>query len=128
TDIDVIERELDRYGGLAERPRLVALNKVDVPAARDLAELVRPDLEQRGWPVYLDPAATREGLRELTFAMAKVVAEARAAAPPPEPTRLVLRPTPVDDSGFTVTREGERFRVRGAKPERWVQQTDFSND
>jgi GTP-binding protein len=60
--------------------------------------------------------------------MGKVVAEARASAPPPEPTRLVLRPTPVDQTGFTVTREGERFRVRGTKPERWVRQTDFSND
>ncbi|HEX6336544.1 MAG TPA: GTPase ObgE [Jiangellaceae bacterium] len=128
TDIEVIERELESYGGLAERPRLVALNKVDVPEARELAEMVRPDLEQRGWPVYLISAATREGLRDLTFAMGKVVAEARAAAPPPEPTRLVLRPTPVDETGFTVTREGERFRVRGTKPERWVRQTDFSND
>ncbi|HEX6325478.1 MAG TPA: GTPase ObgE [Jiangellaceae bacterium] len=128
TDIDVIERELESYGGLAERPRLVALNKVDVPEARDLAEMVRPDLERRGWPVFLISAATREGLRDLTYAMGKVVAEARASAPPPEPTRLVLRPTPVDQTGFTVTREGERFRVRGTKPERWVRQTDFSND
>jgi GTP-binding protein len=128
TDIDVIERELESYGGLAERPRLVALNKVDVPEARDLAEMVRPDLERRGWPVFLISAATREGLRDLTYAMGKVVAEARASAPPPEPTRLVLRPTPVDQTGFTVTREGERFRVRGIKPERWVRQTDFSND
>ena len=128
TDIDVIERELESYGGLAQRPRLVALNKVDVPEARELAEMVRPDLEKRGWPVFLISAATREGLRDLTFAMGKVVAEARASAPPPEPTRLVLRPTPVDQTGFTVTREGERFRVRGTKPERWVRQTDFSND
>jgi GTP-binding protein len=128
TDIDVIERELESYGGLAERPRLVALNKVDVPEARDLAEMVRPDLERRGWPVFLISAATREGLRDLTYAMGKVVADARASAPPPEPTRLVLRPTPVDQTGFTVTREGERFRVRGTKPERWVRQTDFSND
>lgn len=128
TDIDVIERELESYGGLAERPRLVALNKVDVPEARELAEMVRPDLEERGWPVFLVSAATREGLRKLTFAMAAIVAGARAAAPPPEPTRLVLRPKPVDESGFIVTREGERFRIRGTKPERWVRQTDFSND
>jgi GTP-binding protein len=128
TDIDVIERELESYGGLAERPRLVALNKVDVPEARELAEMVRPDLERRGWPVFLISAATREGLRDLTYAMGRVVADARASAPPPEPTRLVLRPTPVDQTGFTVTREGERFRVRGTKPERWVRQTDFSND
>jgi GTPase len=128
SDVEVIEAELEKYGGLGERPRLVALNKVDVPEARDLAELVRPDLEARGWPVYTVSAATREGLRELGFAMAAVVANARAAAPPPEPTRLVLRPKPVDEAGFTVAREGDRFRVRGPKPERWVKQTDFGND
>jgi GTPase len=128
SDIDVIERELASYGKLADRPRLVALNKVDVPDARDLARLVEPDLEARGWPVIPVSAATHEGLRELTFAMGEVVSAARAARPAPERTRLVLRPTAVDDAGFTVTREGERFRVRGAKPERWVRQTDFAND
>jgi GTPase len=128
TDIDVIERELESYGGLAERPRLVALNKIDVPDARDLAEMVRTDLEARGWQVVPVSAATREGLRELTFAMAGLVSAARQAAPPPERTRIVLRPAPVDDAGFTVSREGDLFRVRGAKPERWVRQTDFAND
>jgi GTP-binding protein len=29
---------------------------------------------------------------------------------------------------FTATREGEIWRVRGTKPERWVRQTDFAND
>jgi GTPase len=128
SDIDVIEHELAAYGGLADRPRLVALNKVDVPEARELARMVRPDLEARGLPAFSVSAATHEGLRELTFAMAQIVAATRAAAPRPEPTRLVLRPQAVDDAGFTVTREDERFRVRGAKPERWVRQTDFSND
>ncbi len=44
----------------------------------------------------------------------------------------MLRPTAVDDAGFTVTRhgegDGEFFQVRGIKPERWVRQTDFTND
>jgi GTP-binding protein len=128
SDVDVIERELASYGRLADRPTLVALNKIDVPDARELAHLVEPDLEARGWQVIPVSAATHEGLRELTFAMAEVVSAARAARPEPERTRVVLRPTAVDDAGFTVTREGERFRVRGAKPERWVRQTDFSND
>ena len=47
-DIDAIEAELAAYGGLEDRPRLVALNKIDVPDGRDLAEIVRPDLEARG--------------------------------------------------------------------------------
>jgi GTP-binding protein len=128
TDIDVIEAELSRYGGLDDRPRLIILNKIDVPDARELAELVRADVQARGWPVFAVSAATHEGLRELNFAMAALVSAARAAAPPPEPTRLVLRPKAVDDSGFTVTKEGERYRVRGTKPERWIHQTDFAND
>ena len=128
SDVDVIERELESYGGLADRPRMVALNKIDVPDARELAAMVGPELEARGWPVVPVSAATHEGLRELTFTMAEIVSTARASAPPAEPTRIILRPQAVDDAGFTISHEGDRFRVRGTKPERWVRQTDFSND
>jgi len=128
SDLDVLEGELGAYGGLADRPRVIVLNKVDVPEGRDLADLVTLELESRGWPIYAVSAVSHEGLRELCFALAAVVADHRAAQPVPEATRIVLRPTPVDEAGFTVTVEEERFRVRGIKPERWVRQTDFSND
>jgi GTP-binding protein len=129
TDLDVIEAELEQYKtSLSDRPRLVVLNKIDVPAARELADLVTPDLEARGLRVFALSAATREGLRELSFALAEVVAAHRAAQPVEEATRIVLRPTAVDDLGFTVHQQGDGFVVRGSKPERWVVQTDFSND
>ncbi len=128
SDLDVIEAELAAYGGLGERPRIVVLNKIDVPEARDLAELVTPTLEERGHQVYAVSAATHEGLRPLTFAMAGLVESARAAAPPAEAAVAVLHPRPADDAGFTVESESEGFRVRGERPERWVRQTDFSND
>ncbi|MDZ5443749.1 GTPase ObgE [Micromonospora sp. 4G57] len=128
-DIDTIEAELSEYGGLADRPRLVALNKIDVPDGRDLAEIVRPDLEARGFRVFEVSTATREGLKELMFAMAEVVEQARLAAPPAEPTRIVIRPKAVDDTGFTIeVEEDGSFTVRGARPERWVRQTNFDND
>src|SRR5262249_35842413 len=92
------------------------------------ALMVQPMLAERGLRSVLVSAATRDGLRELGFAMAELVAAARAAAPVAEPTRIVLRPTPVDDAGFTVEHDGERFIVAGVKPERWVRQTDFGND
>ena len=134
TDMDVIEAELAAYPGqtgapLASRPRIIVLNKIDVPEARDLAELAREEFEARGLTVYLTSAATHKGLRELAFAMAALVAGARAAAPPPEPSRQVLRPAPVNEAGFEVLRTGENsFLVRGERPRRWVQQTDFGND
>jgi GTP-binding protein len=148
-DIEAIEAELAAYGrlvrgrserqgrsggdglgeGLADRPRLVALNKVDVPDGRDLAEIVRADLTARGMRVFEVSAATREGLRELTYAMAELVTAARATEQDVEPTRTVLRPKPVDDAEFTVERaEDGVFVVRGARPERWVRQTNFDND
>jgi GTP-binding protein len=60
--------------------------------------------------------------------MARMVAADRAARPVEEATRIVLRPKAVDDAGFTVERDGEGYAVKGSKPERWVMQTDFSND
>jgi GTPase len=135
SDLEAIEEELAAYdetdlGGvpLHERPRLVALNKIDVPDARELADMVKAEIEARGMHVVEVSAATHEGLRELLFAMAELVERARAERPIEEATRIVLRPRAVDDAGFTVTREGNRFVVRGERPERWIKQTDFTND
>jgi GTP-binding protein len=135
SDFEAIEAELAAYdetdlGGvpLHERPRLVALNKVDVPDARELAGMVRTEIEARGLRVIEVSAATHEGLRELAFAMAELVEQVRAQRPVDDSTRIVLRPAAVDDTGFTVTQEGERFVVRGERPERWIKQTDFTND
>jgi GTP-binding protein len=139
TDLDTIEAELAAYeaargsglGGvpLTERPRIVALNKIDVPEARELADMVRPEIEARGLAVYAVSAATTEGLRELKFAMAEIVAEARAAVPDPEAVRVVIRPPAVKDDTFEIVRTDEgAYLIRGDKPWRWVNQTDFSND
>ena len=128
TDLDVIEAELKAHGGLEDRPRLVALNKIDIPDARQVAEFAIGELRDRGLQVF--PISTRsgQGLRELIYAMARLITARRATEPPPPPARIIIRPKPIDDqSGFTVEREGELWRVRGTKPERWVRQTDFAN-
>ena len=126
-----VESELRAYGVLADTPRLIALNKIDIPEGRDLADIVRADVAERGWPVFEVSAVSHEGLRALTFAMADAVRAARAerAAGAPDRSRIVLRPTAVDDGGFEVrVLANGAFRVLGARPTRWVRQTDFSND
>ena len=140
TDLEVIEHELAEYvphgrlGGipLAERVRVVVLNKADVPEARELAEMVRPDLQEQGYEVHVVSAVAHQGLKELTYSLAAHVRRAREEQVVVEPTRVVLRPRAVDDSGFEVVREntsdGEVFRVVGERPTRWVRQTDFAND
>ncbi|GAA1454834.1 GTPase ObgE [Nocardiopsis tropica] len=134
SDLDALESELSAYGeragvDLSDRPRIVALNKVDVPEARELAELVTPMLVERGYKVMEVSAASREGLRELSFALGEQVVAARGAAPAAEPTRIVIRPKMIGDTPFEVVPLGNNaFQVRGDKPARWVTQTDFSND
>lgn len=146
SDLDTIEAEISAYsedlgivGGqvpLADRPRLVVLNKVDVPEAQELAEFVRPEIEERGWPVFEISTASQVGVRELSFAMGRLVEETRAMFPAEEQERVVLRPEPVGHSRksqeFTVTHvrdDGhEYFHVQGEKPERWIKQTRFDND
>ncbi|MCW4459686.1 GTPase ObgE [Microbacterium sp. MPKO10] len=140
SDLDVIEAELAAYPvpdgqiPLAERPRLIALNKIDVPEAHELAEFIRPDLEARGYRVFEISAVSHEGLRQLTFALGEIVQEHRDAQREldEQAPRIVMTPKPVNRKPFEILVEGGTYgnvyRILGAKPERWVQQTDFTND
>jgi GTP-binding protein len=140
TDLDLILQELENYPlgddqvPLTERPQLIALNKVDVPEGRDLADLVRSDLEDRGYRVFPISTVSKAGLEEFLYALGELVREHRqkmveAAANPP---RIVVRPRAVNEAPFTVVveggTEGPLYRILGEKPQRWVEQTDFAND
>lgn len=161
SDLDTIETELAAYAArldqgeddpvphgrvpLMERPRVVVLNKIDVPEAAELADFVRSDVASRGLPVFEVSAVARTGLRALSFALAELVARARAgddtasssSVAGAEAERPVIRPAAVgrrDKKPLATVRlirhprEGEIYQVRGDKPERWVRQTDFAND
>ncbi|MBN9184769.1 MAG: GTPase ObgE [Microbacterium sp.] len=138
TDLDVIRAELGAYPvpdgqvPLLDRPQIVALNKIDVPEARDLADLVRPELEARGYRVFEISTVSHAGLRQLTFALGDIVATHRAEqVANPAPARVVIRPKG-SEREFSVRVEGgtygDVYRILGEKPVRWVQQTDFQND
>lgn len=135
-DLEVIEAELTAHGGLEDRVRLVALNKMDLPDAPVLAEMARAELEKQGHRVFEISTKTGEGLNELKFTMAKVVEARRASLPEPVEERPVVRPKAVGrvarEPEFTIVRKGDGeggfvWRVRGTKPERWIRQTDFNN-
>src|SRR4029078_10294300 len=106
SDIDALEAELAAYsptlqgdsalGDLAERPRAVVLNKIDVPDAHELADFVRDDVAERyGWPVYEISTVHPDGLRAVTFALWDLVSAYRQAQPVVAPRRPVIRPIPV---------------------------------
>ena len=140
SDFEVIVQELDNYAvaddqvPLSKRPALIALNKVDVPEASELATFVENEFRDRGFLVFPISAVTRSGLDQLSYAMAELVIahrteliEAQASRP-----RIIRRPAPVDTPDFVVhkehTSDGPRFRIVGDKPEKFVSQTDFGNE
>jgi GTP-binding protein len=127
-DLDVIEKELALYGGLEDRPRIVVLNKIDVPEARELAQMILPEIHARNLEGYLISAVSREGLKEFLFAVAELVVQWRKTHKQDENARIVLRPDGVGALRFEVRHDGNRYYVTGNKVERWIRQTDFSND
>ncbi|AXK45311.1 GTPase ObgE [Brachybacterium saurashtrense] len=142
-DLATIEGELAAYAAsldeqtegrvpLMERPTVIVLNKTDLPDGEDMADMVRAQLAERDVPVLDVSAVSRKGLRELAYTLGELVEQARAALPAPEAAPIVIAPKAVDEKGFAVVTEqyegGTAFRVRGDKPERWVRQTDFTND
>jgi GTP-binding protein len=139
SDLDKVLKELDAYQvpegqtPLTERPALIALNKIDIPDGKELAEFIRPELEARGYQVFEVSAASHTGLKELKFAMAKLVeADRFEKAKIPARPRIQLMQAKREDNSFKIVREfsgmEEFFRILGAKPERWVAQTDFGNE
>lgn len=159
SDYHALEHELAQYadqlelplGAIAipDRPRVIILNKVDVPEAKELADFVRPEFENMGLRVFAVSTASHEGLKELGFALGEMVVELRAKIaeqerqqeqarvvikPLEEPTRRRRRSD--EERGgaydYEISREEDGdefwFTVLGAKPERWVRQTNFDND
>lgn len=158
SDYYALEQELGEYANdlelplgaipIPERPRIIILNKVDMPEAKELAEFVKPEFEKLDLPVYIVSTASHEGLKELNFALANLVTQMRADIATREETveeeRVVINP--LSEPGqrrrngrnagvqeFEIEREEDRngnywFTVTGTKPERWVVQTNFDND
>ncbi|WP_084613958.1 GTPase ObgE [Nakamurella lactea] len=136
SDIEALESELSQYTpslatDLADKPRLVVLNKIDVPEARELADFVRPDLEALGYRVFEVSTATHEGLKELRYALAEIVRDDRVNRPAATAERVIVRPKAVNEAQFTVEQDPDvegGFIVRGERPERWILQTEFTNE
>lgn len=147
-DIRALETELKDYeselsadaglGDLSDRPRVIVLNKIDVPDAREMAELMRPELaEAFGWPIFEISTASHEGLDPLRYALMEIVGEHRRQHPVEEVAPQVVTPKHLRGKGrgrfadFEVSKDPEfegAFIVAGSKLERWIIQTDFEND
>jgi GTP-binding protein len=118
-DFETIERELARYSPeLAARPRVVALNKIDLPEARAQRERVEAAMADRGLACFGVSAATREGLESFLATLR----ERAATLPPPQ----IFQPEPVAAAEpeapreAAIRRDGKVWRVSHERLERQV--------
>jgi GTP-binding protein len=125
-DYDVINQELQLFNPrLAEKPQVVALNKMDLPEVRERWPEIKRALESRGVEPMIVSAVTGEGIDTLLRRTATRLAE----LPPPPPLAEItpLAPVPPEvDKSFTVEREPDGgWRVSGPRIERIVVMTQW---
>lgn len=131
SDLEVIREELRQHDAdLLERVEVVALNKVDLVDGRAMAEMVRTDLESRGFEVFEISAVTGAGLDPLRYRLGGLVHELRTAdtaAAVEEPEEVVIR-LERPRRGFEVGRdESGMVAVTGPQVERWIQMLPLDN-
>jgi GTP-binding protein len=112
-DYETIRRELQLYGvGLADKPEIVVLNKIDLPSAREKAEKLR-----NTWPgpVLLVSGATKEGVAPLIQALQKLLHETAPEPAPPVSITPVLHPKA--RQRIEVVQHGDVYLVLGEQAE-----------
>ena len=125
-----INEELRLYRPeLAQKPQVVALNKIDLPEAADRLDSVRQQFAAAGvGPLWAISARTGASVPELLHHVFEVWQRVLAEQPPPAPEALpVLHPRPRDEA-FTIEKRGDEYYVSGRRVERVVAMTDLDNE
>ncbi|EHL73366.1 GTPase ObgE [Bacillus smithii] len=132
-DYVTINNELKEYNlRLTERPQIIVANKMDIPEARENLKRFKEKL-QEDYPVFPISAATREGIRELLFAIADKLEETPEFplhdAEEKQGVHRVVYKYERPEEEFTITRDPDgAFVLSGAKIEKLFKMTDFTRD
>jgi GTP-binding protein len=125
-DIATIDTELRSYGrGLIDRPQLVALNKMDLPEAREAAPGIARALAERGTPSVAISAAAHQGTDDLLRQIFDRCPPREAPpASAPRERRIAFAGGARD---WHVKREGPAFRIEGDRVERLASGIDWGS-
>ena len=108
-DYEQINQELLKYGDLADRPQIIAANKMDLPDGQTGYEMLKEHIGDR-YPIFPVSAAVRKGFDELM----NCVAATLASLPPMEPfTEEEMLPEMLEVGGFEISKDGPVFVVTG---------------
>jgi len=120
-DMVRVNNELALYdSALAQKPQLVAVNKIDLPSVAARQKEMEELFQQAGIQVYLVSAETGQGVGELMTEVAEKLSQiGKGLAVLEERPRKIFRPQP-RDSGKRVRKEGETFVIQASELERIV--------
>lgn len=125
SDFETINEELRQYNPkLAERPQIIAANKVDLPEGKENLESFQKAVEAKGYKVFPVSAATNGGIKELMFYVASQLAELPEAGLLTEGEDEVVY-TAAEEEPFTVRREGNTYIIEGNWVRKVVGSTNF---
>ncbi len=112
---------------LAERPRVVVLNKIDVPESAEHLPRLRAVAREQGFRVFEISAATRTNVDGLIQYLAAQLAELPAISRATREETLSWPLPEVDPHMFTIEQVGETtWRVHGKRIERLISMTNFA--
>lgn len=129
-DYKTINQELEQYDPtLLERPQIIAANKMDLPEAEDQLALFKEQLEE-DYPVFPISTVTKEGIRELLFAVANKLDEIpKNYQPIEEKEDRVIYRFEKEDKGFQITRDPDgAYVLLGEKIEKLFKMTDMTRE
>ncbi len=107
----LVNDEIRQYDErLADKPQILAVNKVDLPETRERLPALTEEFGLLGVQVWPVSAATGEGVEDLMDAALRALAEARPPAPDDSDELPVLRPQPRRPS-VRISRDDENFVV-----------------
>jgi GTP-binding protein len=127
-DFQTIMAELAAFGhGLADKPQIVAFNKIDLPDAKAHWPKIEQHFKAQGLEIHAISAATHVGTRELLYRAAQLLRE----LPVPQP--LAYEPVPIiraeAEPPFTITRAPDAsWHVRGKPVERLAGRHRFDSE
>jgi GTP-binding protein len=115
---------------LADRPRLVALNKMDLAEARENESRLREALDKCGERLFAVSAAAHEGLHDLVMACAGLVEQQRASAAAAAAAEPPVYAAPETSEAPLQVKRGMdgAWEVVGRSVERMVVKTDLENE
>ncbi|AIF43312.1 GTPase ObgE [Virgibacillus sp. SK37] len=125
-----INKELTQYDmNLMKRPQIIAANKMDMPGASENLELFKKKIDSE-IPVYEISALTKDGVRDILFAIADMLERIPKIAPELEENEeKVIYRYQKEDAPFQISRDDDgAYVLSGDKIEKLFKMTDFARD